>query len=169
MSDLQHAQFSALLNPAAEDNPLEPYTLPLPASMERHAPGEYQPTLPGMERMLKGETTHTSVLFNHKNAVDNEDNDVVGSKWHLARHPVAQKQHYVAQVPRSNLEPTQDWVDDNHLYEAPNTKTLARSGPLPRVEKIGSRRVVMDGHHRMARQVLSGNENVDVLEWEHRG
>lgn len=130
-----------------------------PAHLERHAPGEYQPTLPGMERMLPGERTHTSVFFKHPNAAKGEWGDIAGSDWYnktatfLPDHPT---------VGAHTLHPTQDWMDENHLHEPIHPNTLRNQGSTPKVEKIGRKNVVQDGHHRAVRAILEGQKRIQV-------
>lgn len=174
LNDQQFAKYSGVEVPGKRF-PGDVKTVPLPASMERHAPGEYQPTLPGMEKMLKGEQTHVNVLFKHPveserwTANDGEEyiGDVPNSKWgHLTRN----FNPHQANVRASSLRPSQDWLDDNHLHEDPHESTVANQGLTPKVEYIGGRKnVIQDGHHRAARAILGGAKNVAVERWGGKG
>lgn len=172
MTDLDGAQFAKYSSVKVPHRVNEYEFQPLPASMERHAPGEYQPTLPGMENMLKGEHTHTDVFFDHPNQAEkwtaNDgkvwDGDIPGSDWYnktTGYHPED------TAVRVRSLRPVQDWVDDNHLHEAPRTKEHLRQGAggKPLVERIGRKNVLMDGHHRVARARLEGKKTIDVARW----
>lgn len=172
MTDLneeQFAQYSAIQVP---DKIHEYEYKPLPASMERHAPGEYQPTLPGMEHMLKGEQTHTSVFFKHPNAGEpfeiagkTYQGDVPGSDWHTLTTTYYPKHE---DVEHNDLHPVQDWVDDKYIHSAPNPRTtMQHEEGRPLVERIGPMRVLMDGHHRVVRSILQGEKNVNVASWGH--
>jgi hypothetical protein len=169
LNDQQFAKYSARMVPDRRPG-MEYRYEPLPASMERHAPGEYQPTLPGMEKMLKGEQTHTDVFFKHPNisekwtANDGTEwsGDIPGSNWHTKTtvyHPED------AAVRVRSLHPVQDWVDDNHLHEPARKETLKWNEGKPLVERIGRKNVLQDGHHRVARAALEGKKTVDVARW----
>lgn len=173
LNEQQFAQYSGLevQDPKYPHDMSMTKVVPLPASMERHAPGEYQPTLPGMEKMLPGEHTHTSVVFKHPaeterwtdNTGEQHIGDVPNSKWgHLTRlhNPTEVK------VRASSLRPSQDWLDDNYLHSETHKDTLLNSGPRPKVEFIGGRKnVIQDGHHRAARSILAGDKQVPVDRW----
>jgi hypothetical protein len=133
LNEQQFAKYSAIEVP----HPIHEYEYkPLPASMERHAPGEYQPTLPGMEKMLKGEQTSTEVFFKHPNATEkftaNDgkvwNGDIPGSDWHTK---TVNYYHQDAAVRTRSLHPVQDWVSDNHLHEEPRTDVQHPSLILP--------------------------------------
>jgi hypothetical protein len=162
LSEQQFAKYSAIEVP----HDVHEYEYrPLPASMERHAPGEYQPTLPGMEHMLKGEQTHTSVFFKHQGK--EEDEEVAGSDW----RPREKTGEHVTVDPRSlSSHPAQDWVSDKELH-APHQRSGAEydyreSGRRPRLENIGGERVIQDGHHRVARSILNGAQQIAAKEWK---
>jgi hypothetical protein len=164
LSDQQFAKYSAI----KVDHPFHEYEYaPLPASMERHAPGEYQPTLPGMEKMLKGEQTHTSVFFKHPNAIVKDmdsdwGGDVPGSDWH------GKTVNYLgAEVSAraSSLRPTQDWMDDNHLHSPVHENTLRNQGTRPKVEFVRRQNIIQDGHHRAVREILNGKQMIDIERW----
>jgi hypothetical protein len=169
LSEQQFAKYSAIEVP----HDVHEYEYrPLPASMERHAPGEYQPTLPGMEKMLKGEQTSTEVFFKHPNVTEkftaNDgkvwSGEIPGSDWHTKTVNYHPKD---AAVRTRSLHPVQDWVDDNHLHEPPRTDVHLRQGAggKPLVERIGKKNVLQDGHHRVAREILEGKKTVDVARW----
>lgn len=147
---------------------------PLPASMERHAPGEYQPTLPGMEKMLKGEMTSSAVVFKHPVETERwEDNtgeshigDVPHSNWGFLTRNFNSTQ---MKSPASSLRPSQDWLDDNYLHSPVDKGTLQFSGPRPKVENIRGKNVIQDGHHRAAREILGGAKRVDIDRWGGKG
>lgn len=168
LNEDQFAQYSARQVP----HPVHEYEYePLPASMERHAPGEYQPTLPGMEHMLKGEQTHTSVFFKHPNAGEKFEigdreyqGDVPGSDWHTLTTNFYPKHE---DVQHADLHPVQDWVDDKYIHSAPNKMTMQHEEGRPLVERIGPQRVVMDGHHRVVRAILAGKKSSNVASWGH--
>jgi hypothetical protein len=174
VSNLNEQQFAKYSSLEVPDKVYGGRTVPLPASMERHAPGEYQPTLPGMEKMLKGEQTHTSVVFKHPAEAERwKDNtgeehlgDVPNSAWgHLTRNYSSTQ----VAVRASSLRPSQDWLDDNHLHSPIHEATLANQGTTPKVERIGRKNVIQDGHHRAARAILEGKKTVDIERWGHKG
>jgi hypothetical protein len=160
LNEQQFAQYSAIQVPHPY---LEYEYKPLPASMERHAPGEYQPTLPGMEKMLKGEQTSTSVFFNHPNAVDHESGDVPGSSWYVKSrnfHPED------AVVRTRSLRPVQDWVDDNYINSEAKPPPMGyHEEGKPLVERVGRKNVLHDGHHRVVRARLAGEKTIKVARW----
>jgi hypothetical protein len=170
LNEQQFAQYSSIQVP----HKIHTYEFkPLPASMERHAPGEYQPTLPGMENMLKGEHTHTDVLFNHPNQAEkwtaNDgkvwDGDVPGSNWY---HKTTLYHGEDTNVQIRSLRPVQDWVDDNYLNSPDRKRDDQRrdaDGTRPLVERIGRKNVLQDGHHRVARARLAGDKTIDVTRW----
>lgn len=162
LNDQQFAKYSAIEVPHSVH---EYEYKSLPASMERHAPGEYQPTLPGMEHMLPGEQTHTSVFFKHRAA--EEDEEAAGSDWMPREKPST----HVTVDPKSlQSHPAQDWVSDKELH-APHQRTGAEydyreSGRRPRLENIEGNRVIQDGHHRVARAILNGAPKISAKEWK---
>lgn len=161
LNEQQFAKYSAVEVP----HPVHEYEYkPLPASMERHAPGEYQPTLPGMEHMLKGEQTHTSVFFKHPNAVDPETWEVPGSNWAGAVGRPAPRHRM---VDTKDLHPTQDWVDD-HAVNLPDHNRHRPHGVRPLVEEVGDKEVVHDGHHRVVRSILAGKPRIPVARWSEQ-
>lgn len=164
LNDQQFARYSALRIP---DKVYDHRYVPLPASMERHGKGSYQPTLPGMETMLTGEVTHVEAVFNHPNHAEKFEaagqtfsGDVPGSSWgHLTRNynPVMERRQ------ARSLRPSQDWLDDNYLHDGdtePVTGRIFEGRPL--VERINGKNVIQDGHHRAARAILAGERNVEV-------
>jgi hypothetical protein len=158
LNDQQFAKYSAI-----ETDDFEKVSLP--ASMERHAPGEYQPTLPGMEHMLKGEQTHTSVLFPKPKAEMDEWENVSGSKWNPKRNPGGRE----SVDPRA-LHPTQDWMEDKNLHD-PYPREANRWAPRdwgrrPLTEQIGNQRVIHDGHHRAARAIMNGAKKIETMRWD---
>lgn len=167
LSGDQFAQYSSIEVP---DKVHQYRYEPLPASMERHAPGEYQPTLPGMEKMLKGEQTRTDVVFSR--GPDEDTKYTIGnitgydapkaSNWYDLH-----TQFYPAEVSArsKSLRPTQEWLDDNYLHSDIDPVTRAESGTKPKVESIRGRNYVLDGHHRAAREILSGKKTVDIERW----
>lgn len=173
LNEQQFAQYSGIEVPGSR-YPGDTKVVPLPASMERHAPGEYQPTLPGMEKMLKGEQTHVGVLF--KKPVESErwkDNtgeehigDVPNSNWY---HLTSQYHPQETKTKVGSLSPSQDWLSDNHLHEEVRPDTLKNSGPRPKVEKIGRKNVIQDGHHRAAREILNGAQHMNIDRWGGKG
>lgn len=170
LNDGQFAKYSAVMVP----HPFREYDIkPLPASMERHAPGEYQPTLPGMEKMLEGEMTSTDVFFDHPNQAEtwtaNDgtvwQGDVKGSDWYNKSTLYNPED---ASVRIRSLRPVQDWLDDNHLHSTPDNSKYWHDGK-PLVERIGRKNVLMDGHHRVARERLAGKKTIDVARWGEIG
>lgn len=168
LSGDQFAQYSALEVP---DGATQYRYVPLPASMERHAPGEYQPTLPGMEKMLKGEQTRVNVVFSHG---PEEENRYVYGNGHVGYEPPKESNYYdlshiyhpaEVRARSSSLRPTQEWLDDNYLHSDPHPMTLRESGTKPKTEYISGRTYVHDGHHRAAREILAGKKTVDVERW----
>jgi hypothetical protein len=162
MSNLSEQQFAKYSSINVPDKVYQYRTEPLPASMERHAPGEYQPTLPGMEKMLKGEQTHVDVVFKHPNVSDPEIGEPKGSNWynlHTQYHP------NVVRARKGSLHPSQDWLDDNYLNSPIDKNTLRNQGTRPKVESIGGKNVIQDGHHRAARQILAGDKTIEVDRW----
>jgi hypothetical protein len=162
----QFAQFSARTVP----HPIHEYDYkPLPASMERHAPGEYQPTLPGMENMLKGEQTHADVFFKHPNAIVKDPDaewggEVPGSNWgHESRMNLPDH----VEVRTSSLHPTQNWMDDNYINSPPKPPPSLgyHEGGRPLVERVRGQNIVHDGHHRVVRGILAGNKTTEVARW----
>lgn len=172
MSNLSEQQFARYSSRQVPDRIHEYRYEPLPASMERHAPGEYQPTLPGMENMLKGEQTHTEVFFKHPNQAEkwtaNDgtewQGDVPGSNWYNKTTLFNPER---VKVPASSLRPVQDWVDDNYLHsgDRPRDERADADGRHPLVERIGRKNVLQDGHHRVARARLAGEKTVEVNRW----
>lgn len=169
LNDQQFSKYSGVMVP----HPFRSYDIkPLPASMERHAPGEYQPTLPGMEKMLEGEMTHTDVFFNHPNQAEkwtaNDgtvwDGEVRGSDWHTKTVNYYGKD---ASVRIRSLRPVQDWLDDNYLHDEPSEQTQANyyEDGKPLVERIGRKNVLQDGHHRVARARMAGQKTINVARW----
>lgn len=159
---VQHARYSGMMNPDDLDwhNPV----LPLPASMERHAPGEYQPTLPGMEKMLKGEMSHVNTVFKRP-TVGYENGDVKGSN--MGYHFENKTQPKYGTVDNQRLAPSQEWLDDNYLHSPPDKLTMShRQGTagFEHIEGVGP--VITDGHHRLARDILSGVKRSRVHRWE---
>lgn len=181
LNEVQFAKYSArqvpVGNPADGDYDYEP----LPATMERHAPGQYQPTLPGMEKMVPGEQTHTSVFFKHPNAVHEEEGDVPGSRWsggldHEGKYrslTSTEKPEHV-DLQTNHLHPVQDWVDDHYLHEEHKPpkrsmrwgadKPAAREPLIEKVSGLGN--VVHDGHHRVAREILNGKKSIRAQRWQ---
>jgi hypothetical protein len=168
MSNLNEQQFAKYSSLSVPDPIYETKTIPLPVSMERHAPGEYQPTLPGMEKMLKGEQTHSSVFFKHPNESETYVNakgetaysgEVKGSNWWFKT-----RNHYPENVKAraSSLRPTQDWMDDNYLHSEPHGTTVAQQGLTPKVERIGRKNVIHDGHHRAVREIMKGSKRIEI-------
>lgn len=161
LNDQQFAKYTSIKNPD-EYAPYDQRNIPVPASMERHAPGEYQPTLPGMEKMLPNEQTHTSVFFKHPNAIDHEEGDVPGSNWwHLSRNEYSR----TYKAPVTSLHPTQDWMDENYLHDEPHKSTVQSQGLTPKVEKVRGKNVIHDGHHRAVREILAGKKRIDIERW----
>lgn len=164
LNDQQFAKYSALKIP---DKVHEYEIVPLPASMERHGPGSYQPTLPGMENMLKGEMTHVEAVFNHPNHAEKFEiagkeytGDVPGSSWgHLTRNynPVREERQ------TRSLRPSQDWLDDNYLHSEQTKRTGGyHFEGQPLVERIWGKNIIQDGHHRAARAILNGEKKIGV-------
>lgn len=172
MADLNEQQFAKYSSVTVPHKTREYEFKPLPVSMERHAPGEYQPTLPGMENMIKGEHTHTDVFFKHPNQSEkwtaNDgtvwDGDVPGSNWYNKSTLFNPER---VKVPVSSLRPVQDWVDDNYLHSGDRRRSEAANadGAHPLVERIGRKNVLQDGHHRVARARLAGDKSVEVNRW----
>ena len=163
MPDLNEQQFAKYTARMVPHRVLGYEIKPVPTSMERHGPGSYQPTLPGMEKMLPGEMTHTDVFFHHPNAMDPETADVPGSNWWFKNRNYHSR---TVHSPVSSLHPTQDWVDDNHLHEPIHHRTLEEQGTTPKVEKVRGKNVIHDGHHRAAREILSGKKRIDIERWD---
>ena len=164
MPDLNESQFAKYSAVKVPHRVLEYEIKPLPASMERHGKGSYQPTLPGMETMLKGEQTHTDVFFKHPNVADAENfHEIPGSDWWNQTRSYYPKHGTVA---HDNLKPSQDWVDDNHLH-APKSPTVPYPEEgKPLVERIpGVGNVIQDGHHRVVRDMLAGLNRSRVARW----
>lgn len=173
MSNLNDQQFAKYSSIQVPDRVHEYKFQPLPASMERHAPGEYQPTLPGMEHMLKGEQTSTEVFFKHPNAAEKWtaadgtewDGDVPGSNWY---NKTTLYHGEDTNVQIRSLRPVQDWVDDSYINSPDRERDAFRAdadGKKPLVERIGRKNVLMDGHHRVARARLAGDKTIDVKRW----
>lgn len=169
LNDQQFAQYSALRVPANTPVKGDYDYKPLPASMERHAPGEYQPTLPGMEKMLPNEMTHVNAVFKHDNVAPPIEiggreyaGDIPGSRWY---HVTSNYHPQQRQVQAQSLRPSQKWLDDNHLHEDIHENTLANQGTTPKVEFIRGQNVIQDGHHRAAREILGGAKKVAVERW----
>lgn len=162
LSEQQFAQYSAQEKP----HPVYQYEYhPMPSTLERHAPGQYQPTLPGMEHMLPGEQVHTSVFW-PKGRMPHEDDEPVGSNWSPMR-----KEHEVENVAPQDLRPIQEWINDRELHEPHGRAQNVQYSSFPRdrmplVEKIGNQRAIMDGHHRAARAMLKGAPQVKVRRWD---
>lgn len=165
LNDQQFAQYSAVMVPSK----IHEYDIgKLPASMERHAPGEYQPTLPGMEKMLEGEMTHADVFFDHPNQAEpfeidgrQYSGDIPGSNWHNKTTNFLPEDKSLR---IRSIRPVQDWVDDNYLHEQPKPDKYWHEGK-PLVERIGRKNVLQDGHHRVARARLEGKKSIDAAVW----
>lgn len=173
LSDQQFAKFSGVEVPDKR-YPGTTKVVPLPASMERHALGEYQPTLPGMEKMLKGEQTHVSAVFKHPveaerwtdNTGEERLADVPNSNWGFLTRNFNSQQ---IKTTTSSLRPSQDWLDDNYLHSPVHEGTLRSQGSTPKVERIGRKNVIQDGHHRAARAILEGNKTMEIERWGGKG
>lgn len=168
MSNLNEQQFARY---SGIEDPFTGKISPLPASMERHGAGSYQPTLPGMEKMLPNERTHVDVVFNHPSEAERYTyadgtsgvGEVKHSKWgYLTRNHISQE----VNVRASSLRPSQDWLDENYLNSPIHGNTLRNQGTTPKVEFIhGKKNVIQDGHHRAARAILKGEKTIPVERW----
>lgn len=171
MTNLNEQQFAKYSSVASKNHFGVTKVQPLPASMERHAPGEYQPTLPGMEKMLPGEQTHVGVVFQKpvqaerwtdNTGEEHMTGEVPGSDWyhvHSTYHPD------VVRARKGSLYPTQDWLDEHYLNSPINKNTLRDQGTRPKVESIQGKNVIQDGHHRAARQIIAGDKTVEIDRW----
>lgn len=166
MPDLNESQFAKYSARRVPHPTLEYEIKPLPASLERHGKGSYQPTLPGMERMLPGEQTHTEVFFKSPKPAADEWGDPHGSRWfdaHSFTPLPAREEPRMGTVSHDNLRPMQDWVDENHVNSPPRKRT---AGKPPMVEYVpGQGNILQDGHHRVVRDMLAGLNRSRVARW----